>query len=158
MAGVLSPKMFVFASVVNRARLAAISALGTVAACAASKDAATAAAWAAACSVWLAAALSHNGSKPFQILGSKPLAYIAEISYALYIIHPVTVQGWFDSGSTFDRYLFKRPISFILTFVAAHLATFYWEQIWTKSARNWIKRRREAYGLCIDDQVAKTLI
>jgi hypothetical protein len=51
--------MFVFVSVSNKARLAAITGVGTVAACAASKEAATAAAWAAAFSVWLAAVLSH---------------------------------------------------------------------------------------------------
>jgi peptidoglycan/LPS O-acetylase OafA/YrhL len=60
--------------------------------------------------------------------------YIATISYALYVIHPLTLQGWMNDGSTFDRYALKRPISFVLTFAAAHLSTFYWERPWIRWA------------------------
>ena len=75
-------------------------------------------------------------------LTSRPMRYIAAISYALYVIHPVTVQGWWNEGSIFDRYLLKRPVSFAMTFLAAHLSTFYWERPWLQAGRQWIKQRR----------------
>ena len=55
------------------------------------------------------------------------LRYIARISFALYILHPLTYAGWLGSGDTLERYL-KRPISFALTFVAAHVSTFFFER------------------------------
>lgn len=91
----------------------------------------------------LAAALS--GGRPWlnRILESGPLRYIATISYALYVVHPLTVQGWFNEGSIFDRYVVKRPLSFAMTFAAAHLSTFYWERPWQQAGSHWIQRRRK---------------
>lgn len=51
------------------------------------------------------------------------LRYIAGISYALYIWHPMTALGWLGSGGGWERYLIKRPISFALTFLLAHVST-----------------------------------
>jgi peptidoglycan/LPS O-acetylase OafA/YrhL len=67
---------------------------------------------------------------------------VGAISYALYVIHPLTFQGWMNEGSPYNRYLFKRPISFALTFAVAHLSTFYWERPWQLAARQWIEQRR----------------
>jgi peptidoglycan/LPS O-acetylase OafA/YrhL len=60
-------------------------------------------------------------------LRSRALRYVAEISYALYVIHPLTMWGWLGSGSKFAKYA-KRPLSFLLTFGLAHLSTFYFER------------------------------
>jgi peptidoglycan/LPS O-acetylase OafA/YrhL len=76
------------------------------------------------------------------VLSSRPLRYVATISYALYVIHPITVAGWWNEGSIVDRYLFKRPISFFMTFIAAHVSTFYWERPCQNAGRQWIKQRR----------------
>lgn len=57
------------------------------------------------------------------------LAYVAEISYALYVIHPLTCAGWLGSGGKIAKYA-KRPISFALTFGLAHLSTRYYESRW----------------------------
>jgi peptidoglycan/LPS O-acetylase OafA/YrhL len=69
------------------------------------------------------------------------LRYIAEISYALYLIHPLMVHGWFNSGGPLVRYAFKRPISIAATFMLAHLSTFYYERPWIKlgkqASRRW---------------------
>ncbi|OBI03843.1 hypothetical protein A5679_15955 [Mycobacterium scrofulaceum] len=58
-AAVLSPRKFVATSITSRARFAAISGGGTVAAKAASNAAAAARAWPAACPACVAAALIH---------------------------------------------------------------------------------------------------
>jgi peptidoglycan/LPS O-acetylase OafA/YrhL len=75
-------------------------------------------------------------------LASRPMRYIAATSYALYVIHPLTIHGWWNEGSIFDRYILKRPISFAMTFAAAHISTFYWERPWLQAGRQWIKQRR----------------
>jgi peptidoglycan/LPS O-acetylase OafA/YrhL len=81
---------------------------------------------------------------PTNPLTSRPLRYIATISYALYVVHPATAFGWMNTGSTLDRYLFKRPITFALTFALAHLSTFYWEKHWQLLVRRWLDGRRGA--------------
>lgn len=63
-------------------------------------------------------------------LASRQARYVAEISYALYVIHPVTVYGWMNEGGLLERYLLKRPLSLAVTFLLAHVSTFYWENRW----------------------------
>ena len=75
------------------------------------------------------------------ILGSRSLRHVAAISYALYVIHPLTAHGWWNSGSLIERYLFKRPASFLITILAAHASTFYWERRWMDIARRWLSRQ-----------------
>lgn len=74
------------------------------------------------------------------ILTSRVMRYIAEISFALYVIHPLTTYGWLGSGNTVARYL-KRPICFALTFGLAHLSTYGYERRWMawgkRAARHW---------------------
>ncbi|UZW56593.1 acyltransferase [Sphingobium sp. JS3065] len=60
-------------------------------------------------------------------MSSAPLRYVAQISFALYVLHQLTYRGWLGSGDTVERYL-KRPLSFLLAFAAAHLSTFYFER------------------------------
>jgi peptidoglycan/LPS O-acetylase OafA/YrhL len=90
----------------------------------------------------LAAVLLLGDNRLIGFLASRPMRYIAAISYALYVIHPITVQGWWNEGSLFERYILKRPISFAMTFAAAHGSTFYWERLWQQAARQWIEQRR----------------
>lgn len=75
------------------------------------------------------------------ILESRVAQYIARISYALYIWHPLMVFGWMSSGSTLEKYLLKRPVSWTLTWVAAHVSTHYWEVHWQRLARRLVKSR-----------------
>ena len=62
-------------------------------------------------------------------LRSSTARYLADVSFALYVIHPYTISGWFGSGDTWQRYA-KRPIAFALLFGLAHLSTFYYERWW----------------------------
>lgn len=63
----------------------------------------------------------------FQWLGHRVLRYVAEISYALYVIHPLTRYGWLGSGPALVKYS-KRVLTFLLTFGLAHLSTFRFER------------------------------
>lgn len=67
--------------------------------------------------------------------------YIARISYALYIYHPLMIWGWMNEGSLVERYLFKRPVSWALAVAAAHASTFWWEARWQALARRLTSAR-----------------
>lgn len=69
-----------------------------------------------------------------RVLVTPIMAYIAEISYALYIIHGVLSYTWLGSGDKLVKYL-KRPLLFSVTFVLAHFSTRYFEQPITRSVR-----------------------
>jgi peptidoglycan/LPS O-acetylase OafA/YrhL len=64
-----------------------------------------------------------------RILCGRALGYLAEISYALYVIHPLTYTGWLGSGDVIERYA-KRVVSLCLTFIFAHFSTRYYEKYW----------------------------
>jgi peptidoglycan/LPS O-acetylase OafA/YrhL len=90
----------------------------------------------------LAAVLGQIKTPLYRALTTRPMRYIAAISYALYVIHPLTTHGWLGEGSVYERYLIKRPISLLLSFAGAHLSTFHWEKFWIGAGRNWIRNRR----------------
>ena len=64
-------------------------------------------------------------------LRRKELAYIAGISYALYVIHGVLGHTWLGEGDLLEKYA-KRPLLFLLTFLLAHISTKYYESYWIK--------------------------
>ena len=66
-----------------------------------------------------------------RLLAGRLLGYIARISYALYVLHPLSYAGWMGSGDVVVRYT-KRIGSFLLAFGGAHLSTFYFEQPLTR--------------------------
>jgi peptidoglycan/LPS O-acetylase OafA/YrhL len=73
-------------------------------------------------------ALFSDRPERFRLLGTKPLRYVAEVSYALYVIHPLSMHGWLGTGETPVIKYAKRLVSFAITFGLAHLSTFYFEQ------------------------------
>ncbi|WOI58396.1 acyltransferase [Palleronia sp. LCG004] len=85
--------------------------------------------------------LFSNVKPLMRVLESRVAGYIARISYALYIYHPLMVSGFMNTGSDIERYLLKRPVSYALTWAAAHVSTFYWEAWWQKAARSYLARR-----------------
>ncbi|MFO8126302.1 acyltransferase family protein [Yoonia sp.] len=90
----------------------------------------------------LVGVIMHCQLRPLlDVLESRIARYIARISYALYIWHPLMVFGMMNTGSTMERYLFKRPISWALTWIAAHLSTKYWEAFWQRRVRQWLQKR-----------------
>src|SRR5262249_32976095 len=55
----------------------------------------------------LAAVLCHSDTLLARALSSSPMRYVGAISYALYVFHPLTIYGWFNEGTSLERYLFK---------------------------------------------------
>ena len=78
------------------------------------------------------------------ILESRLAAYIARISYALYIWHMLAVFGWMNQGGDWERYLLKRPFSFAFMWAAAHVSTFWWEARWQALAKRLTTRAARA--------------
>ena len=64
-----------------------------------------------------------------RLLCGRILGYLAEISYALYVIHPLTYSGSLGEGDVVVRYT-KRIGSFFLSFLFAHVSTRYYEKYW----------------------------
>lgn len=74
-----------------------------------------------------------------RLLRSKPLFFLAEISYALYILHPLVHVGWFDTGSKIVRYA-KRMPALALVFAGAWASTHYYEHWWIAQGKRWSRR------------------
>lgn len=73
--------------------------------------------------------IANSDSLLQKILRGKPLAYLARVSFAVYVIHPLTYSGWMGEGDVLVRYT-KRLGSFFLTFLFAHFSTSYYERYW----------------------------
>jgi peptidoglycan/LPS O-acetylase OafA/YrhL len=79
------------------------------------------------------------------LLVTRSLAYIAEISYALYVWHPLVADNWLTSGSKLVRYL-KRPLLIAAVFVCAHASTFWYEKRWIEAGKRWSSLSRHKRG------------
>ena len=86
-----------------------------------------------------------------RVLCGRVLGYLAQISFALYVIHPLTKSGWMGEGDVIVRYA-KRIGSFLLTFLFAHISTFHYEKHWIGLGHRLAARidgkseRRRAFG------------
>jgi peptidoglycan/LPS O-acetylase OafA/YrhL len=60
-------------------------------------------------------------------LDHRALAYVAGVSYALYVIHPLLAHSWLGSGGLVEKYA-KRPLLFAALFLLAHLSTYAFER------------------------------
>jgi peptidoglycan/LPS O-acetylase OafA/YrhL len=75
------------------------------------------------------------------LLSSHVLGYIATISFALYVWHSPFRHGWFSQGEGVEKYLLYRSTGIALTFLLAHLSTFYFEKPITDAVRRWTSHR-----------------
>ncbi|MDI1310113.1 MAG: acyltransferase [Methylotenera sp.] len=90
------------------------------------------------------ATLFNQKTRLTKVLEHKWLFYIASISYALYVIHPLMASTWLGSGDTIEKYA-KRPLLFAVVFLMAHISTFYYEHpvmAWGKTASKKFKMLR----------------
>lgn len=74
-----------------------------------------------------------------RLLDNRALVYLAAISYALYVIHPLLAASWLGSGDEVIKYL-KRPLLLITLFALAHLSTFYYEHRWIAGGKSLSKK------------------
>jgi peptidoglycan/LPS O-acetylase OafA/YrhL len=65
---------------------------------------------------------------------SRPAAYIAKLSYALYVFHIMLEHTWLGAGETLEKYL-KRPLLFAATWAVSHISTYYYEERFIKLAK-----------------------
>jgi peptidoglycan/LPS O-acetylase OafA/YrhL len=79
--------------------------------------------------ILIGATLSKPETRLAGVLNHRVLIYVAAISYALYVIHPMLADSWLGSGDTLEKYV-KRPLLFASLFALAHLSTFYFEHKW----------------------------
>ena len=75
-----------------------------------------------------------------QLLVSSPMAYIATVSYALYVIHQILQYTWLGAGSGRLEVYGKRIPLFIALFGLAHLSTFYFEKPFIKMGKRLSQR------------------
>jgi len=92
------------------------------------------------------ATLFNQNTRFAKFLEHKWLFYIATISFALYVIHPLLASTWLGSGDVIEKYS-KRPLLFLVLFLSAHISTFYYEQramAWGKSFSQRLKLAKES--------------
>lgn len=73
-------------------------------------------------------------------LGTRLFRYVAEISYALYVVHPLSMYGWLGEGPTPIIKYMRRILCFAITFGVAHLSTFYYENRFIDWGKRLCKR------------------
>lgn len=74
------------------------------------------------------------------LLQSRPMSYVADVSYALYVWHGILPGTWLGSGDTITRYL-KRPLLIGVAFLLSHCTTFYMERPINAFARRITTRK-----------------
>ena len=61
-----------------------------------------------------------------KLFRSKAAIYIAQTSYAIYVVHGMLGATWLGSGENVTKYA-KRPLLILATFAIAHVSTFHYE-------------------------------
>jgi peptidoglycan/LPS O-acetylase OafA/YrhL len=78
-------------------------------------------------------------------LNNRALAYLAAISYALYVIHPLLAYTWLGSGEGLAKYA-KRPLLLAALFLTAHLSTFHYERRWIALGKSLARRTQRRFA------------
>ncbi len=78
-----------------------------------------------------------------KLLMNRLLFYVGSISYALYVIHGGLRHTWLGEGETRETYV-KRPLLFAITFLLAHISTFYYEKHWIKLGKRLTAKPKKA--------------
>ena len=93
------------------------------------------------CSIYAAPSLFKEA------LQTRPARYIAEISYALYVIHGMLTVTWLggQDAPKLVQYALRLPLT-IVTFGLAHLSTFHYERYWMTMGRNLSGRLKGRRG------------
>lgn len=88
-----------------------------------------------------------------RVFRSRAVAYVANISYALYVVHGMLMATGLYSGETVVKYL-KRPVLIALTFGIAHVSTFAFEARMIAIGRRLAERTRRTRAAPVAGSVA----
>jgi peptidoglycan/LPS O-acetylase OafA/YrhL len=88
-----------------------------------------------------------------QWLNHRVLRYIATISYALYVVHGGLRVTWLGNGEGIEKYM-KRPLFFAVTFLLAHISTFYYEKYWIELGKKLIGRKGASQKIIMSDPIS----
>lgn len=69
---------------------------------------------------------------------NRPMRYVAEVSYAIYVFHGMLGHTWLGTGSKTEIYI-KRPLLLLVTFGVAHVSTRFFEQPTMRLSRRLLK-------------------
>lgn len=72
--------------------------------------------------------LFGNSTRIDALLESSIFAYIAKISFAVYVIHHILQYSWLGMDPDKIIKYIKRPFLFVATFALAHISTYFFEQ------------------------------
>ncbi len=89
-----------------------------------------------------------------RVLSAKLLRYLAEISYALYVVHPLMYSGWLGEGGTALKYAKRILLSFPLTFILAHCSSRYYEKYFNRFGHAWAARIEASGSARLEPRVA----
>lgn len=87
-----------------------------------------------AAAAFVAALMAQPDHRLSVRLGGAPFAYIASVSYALYVWHLPLAATWLGSGDVWIKYL-KRPLLLLVVFGIAHVSTFQVERRFNELAK-----------------------
>jgi peptidoglycan/LPS O-acetylase OafA/YrhL len=90
--------------------------------------------------MWVGSLLCQPGAGPSRWLSHARWAWMAAVSYAVYILHAPLAATWLGSGDLLEKYA-KRPLLLAVVFALAHLSTFYFERRFTRWARGYGERQ-----------------
>jgi peptidoglycan/LPS O-acetylase OafA/YrhL len=77
----------------------------------------------------VATTLLNPDTRLAKLLNVRPLVFIAGISYALYVIHPMLAYSWLGTGAPLEKGV-KRILLFVILFALAYLSTRFYEKKW----------------------------
>lgn len=91
---------------------------------------------------WVGSLLCQPEASLSRWLSHRRWAWLAAVSYAVYIIHAPLAATWLGSGDLLEKYA-KRPLLLAVVLLLAHLSTFYFERRFTRWARGYGERQAQ---------------
>lgn len=89
-----------------------------------------------AAATWVGTLICQPTTAPSRWLAHRRWAYLATVSYAVYVLHLPLTATWLGSGDLVEKYL-KRPLLLAVLFALAHLSTFHFERHFTQWGRRF---------------------
>ena len=96
--------------------------------------------------IWVGSLLCQPSAIPSRWLSHSRWAWLAAVSFAVYVLHAPLGATWLGSGELLEKYA-KRPLLLAVVFALAHVSTFHFERRFTRWARGYGERRERSAQL-----------